>query len=246
MERRVRAVARPTSSSAAHNAVAVDNFLQTLPPERSFSAAPAVHTAPRSAPVSRIVSSAKPSRGAIVTETVKKAAYALSDSCLHLEHLVLDAVDCQSVPLSGRTDTSISSRRCVGVCCLSPCCRLTPPRVSTSAPPSGFFFTGVPGLEEPTSIPLISPAYGARSSSAAAIIPRSQSQPMSPSSPDTILLVRPLCTPVCPAPATLTHPFQPKQDEPAVPSNLIQDMQNLEDADLWCFSQCGTNAPCRS
>jgi hypothetical protein len=42
------------------------------------------------------------------------------------------------------------------------------------------------------------------------------------------------------------HPFQPKQDEPAVPSNLIQDMQNLEDADLWCFSQCGTNAPCRS
>jgi hypothetical protein len=117
MDRRLRGGPRPSSSSSsssssAHHAVpAVDNFLQVLPPERSYSAAPSFHTNQRGAPAVRSGSLAKPSRGVIVTETVKKAAYALSSSCLQLEQLVLHAAEVQSAQPSDRTDASNSSRR---------------------------------------------------------------------------------------------------------------------------------------
>ena len=112
MDKRVRTSARPSSSSSTHGAVpAVDNCLQVLPPERSFSSASALPAAQRLAPVVRVGSVPKPSRGAIVTETVKKAAYALSKSCLELEQLVLDGTESYSEMRSSRTDAPISSRR---------------------------------------------------------------------------------------------------------------------------------------
>jgi hypothetical protein len=112
MEKRVRSTARPSSSSSAHSAApALDNFLQVLPPERSFSAASALPNVPRAAAAIRAVSLAKPSRGVIVTETVKKAAYVLSNSCLQLEQLVSDAAESHSAHPSGRSDASVSSRR---------------------------------------------------------------------------------------------------------------------------------------
>jgi hypothetical protein len=190
MEKRIRTAARPSSSSASHCGVpsVENNFLQVLPPERSFSAASALSTSQRNAPIFRAGTVVKPSRGAIVTETVKKAAYALSKSCLELEQLALDAAEFPSELASGRTDASISSRRWAAARLLSSC--LQPiPLVSTSAPPNGFFFTSVPALEESFSLNIHSPTNGARSTSVTSAIPRSQSQPLSPSSPHSILLV---------------------------------------------------------
>jgi hypothetical protein len=58
---------------------------------------------------------------------------------------------------------------------------------------------------------------------------------MSPSSPDLILQV---CSP---SPLLQAQPFtnasQPKQEQSAVPSHLIQGIQSVEDADLWCIPQ---------
>jgi hypothetical protein len=188
MEKRIRSVSRPSSSSATSGAPAVDNFLQVLPPERSLSAAPVIQHVLRAAPAVRVGSLVKPSRGVIATEAVKRAANSGSDSCLKLEQLVLDAAEFQSAQNSGRSIAACSSRRCVAHCVRLSHAQPTP-LASTSAPPSGFFFTGVPGLEESCSITTSSPILDARSSSAAAAIPRSQSQPLSPSSPDSILQV---------------------------------------------------------
>ena len=109
---------------------------------------------------------------------------------------------------------------------------LLTPLHSTSAPPTGFFFTGVPGLEESFNTHRMSPVYGDRSNSAAAAIPRSQSQPISPSSPDLILQV-PICFTYLLR--QLKVLFQPKPESSPVCSDLVRDMQQLEDADLWCL-----------
>ncbi len=113
MEKRIRSVMRPSSSSAPSAAPSVDNFLQVLPPERSISATPAIQHVNRTSAAVRVASLTKPSRGVIVTEAVKKAAYCLSDSCLKLEQLVLHAPEFQSAQNSGRSAASCSSRRCV-------------------------------------------------------------------------------------------------------------------------------------
>jgi hypothetical protein len=119
MEKRIRSVIRPSSSSAPSAAPSVDNFLQVLPPERSLSATPAIQHVNRTVAAVRAGSLTKPSRGVIVTEAVKKAAYCVSDSCLKLEQLVLDAPEFQSAQNSGRSAASCSSRRCVAHACAS-------------------------------------------------------------------------------------------------------------------------------
>ncbi len=140
--------ATPVSSSATHTHTAlplVDNFLQVLPPERSHSAAPAVSAIQRSAAAVRVASSVKPSRGAIVTETVKKAAYALSNSCLQLEQLVLDVGDGQSAQNSCRTDASMSSRRCAA----DRVVLMSPPKHLAVPPQAAFSLQAFPDLTNP-------------------------------------------------------------------------------------------------